>query len=197
MPDEDERTESGARPILRVLTHRADDRLDEDDVLDVAAWERYLAAYDEHATRLFRIALLLLRGNRADAEDAVQEVFLTAHGPWREGRVDDLGAYLRRSLTNRVTSGGRHRSVVDRFTRSRRADDRGTLDVGDQATDHVALQRALDGLPTRQRAAVVLRYYEGLSVAETASLLGVTDGTVKSQVSDALHKLRDVLGVHA
>ena len=201
MPDEDERTAgSRNRPVLRVLDGEADtaDGSGADDtIIDVAGWERYLAAYDEHATRLFRIALLLLHGDRHDAEDAVQEVFLSAHQPWRDGRVDDLGAYLRRSLTNRITSRGRHRTVVDRFTRSRRADDRGSLDVGDEATDHVAMQRALDSLPTRQRAAVVLRYYEGLSVAETASLLGVTDGTIKSQVSDALHKLRDVLGVTA
>ena len=198
-PDEDERTAgSRSRPMLRVLAgddHETDGS--DDTILDVAGWERYLAAYDEHATRLFRIALLLLHGDRHDAEDAVQEVFLSAHQPWLDGRVDDLGPYLRRSLTNRITSRGRHRTVVDRFTRSRRADDRGSLDVGDEATDNVAMQRALDSLPTRQRAAVVLRYYEGLSVAETASLLGVTDGTIKSQVSDALHKLRDVLGVTA
>ena len=199
MPDENERIDRpGSRPHLRVVdtdTADGDDTSHDDTILDVAGWERYLAAYDEHATRLYRIALLLLHGDRHDAEDALQEVFLAAHQPWSEGRVDDLGAYLRRSLTNRITSKGRHRTVVDRFVRSRRADGRGSLDVGDEATDHVALQRALDALPTRQRAAVVLRYYEGLSVAETASLLGVTDGTIKSQVSDALHKLRDVLGV--
>lgn len=192
MPDEERDSEVSAPRHLRVL-HPAS----ADGLIDVAGWERYLAAYDLHAARLYRIALLLLHGDRHDAEDAVQEVFLSAHRPWSEGRVDDLGPYLRRSLTNRITSSGRHRTVVDRFTRRRRADDRGSLDVGDEATDHVALQRALDALPTKQRAAVVLRYYEGLSIAETASLLGVTDGTVKSQVSDALHKLRDVLGVHA
>lgn len=168
-----------------------------DTVIDVAGWERYLAAYDVHAPRLYRIALLLLRGDRHDAEDAVQEVFLAGFDPWMAGRVDDLGPYLRRALTNRVTSRGRHLTVVDRFVKRQRADGRGALDVDDEATDHVALQRALDHLPTRQRAAVVLRYYEGLSIAETASLLGVTAGTVKSQVSDALHRLRDVLEVHA
>lgn len=191
MQDEERDSEAPAPRHLRVLHDPAD------ELVDVAGWERYLAAYDLHAARLYRIALLLLHGDRHDAEDAVQEVFLSAHRPWSEGRVDELGAYLRRSLTNRITSSGRHRTVVDRFARRHRADDRGSLDVGDEATDHVALQRALDALPTKQRAAVVLRYYEGLSVAETASLLGVTDGTVKSQVSDALHKLRDVLGVHA
>jgi RNA polymerase sigma factor (sigma-70 family) len=206
VPGEDDTTNrSYQRRVLRVLDRRrvdgaadhVDDLVEEHTVVDVAAWERYLAAYDEHVPRLYRVAMLLLRGDRHDAEDAVQEVFLAAFGPWRDGTVDDLGAYLRRSLANRVTSRGRHLTVVDRFVSSRRADGRGSRDVDDEATDHVALQRALDSLPTRQRAAVVLRYYEGLSIAETASVLGVTDGTVKSQVSDALHRLRDVLGTGA
>ncbi len=124
-------------------------------------------------------------------------MFLAAHAPWLDGRVQDLGPYLRRSLTNRITSRGRHHSVVDRFERARRGDHRGTVDPGDAATDHVALQRALDALPTGQRAAVILRYYDGLSVAETADALGVAHGTVKSQVSDALHRLRHVLGANA
>ncbi len=180
------------RPSLRLVDGPETDR-----VVDISAWERYLVAYDEHAPRLFRIALLLLRGDRHDAEDALQEVFLAAHRPWAEGRVDDLGSYLRRALTNRATSRGRHHSVVDRFERRQRGDERGAADVGDVATDHVAMQRALDGLPPRQRAAVVLRYYEGLSVAETAEALGVSDGTVKSQVSDALRTLRRTLEVQS
>lgn len=194
------------RPALRLLPASAAVRSDSgagvragdrDTVIDLAGWERYLAAYDEHATRLYRIALLLLRGDRHDAEDALQEVFLAAHGPWLDGRIADLGPYLRRSLTNRVTSRGRHHTVVDRFERRQRGDHRGAADVGDVATDHVALQRALDSLPTRQRAAVVLRYYGGLSIAETADALGVTDGTVKSQVSDGLRNLRTALGAPA
>ena len=107
-PDEDMRTDTRPpRPALRLVA-------DDDTVIDLAGWERYLAAYDEHATRLYRIALLLLRGDRHDAEDALQEVFLAAHGPWLDGRVEDLGPYLRRSLTNRITSHGRHTGVVDR-----------------------------------------------------------------------------------
>jgi RNA polymerase sigma factor (sigma-70 family) len=87
--------------------------------------------------------------------------------------------------------------VVGRHERRRQGDGRGTVDVDDAASNHVDLQRALDSLPGRQRAAVVLRYYEGLSVAETAHALGVTEGTVKSQVFDALHRLRDVMEVQS
>lgn len=200
------------RPDLRIVVHRrtpdldptaardertgAGNPIDADDVvIDVAAWERYLLAYDTHADRLFRVALLLFAGRRADAEDAVQEVFIAAHDPWRHGRVDDLGSYLRRSLTNLATSKGRHRTVVDRHVAGHRADDDVVIDVSDAATNHVAIQTALNALPARQRAAVVLRYYDGCSIGETASLLGVAPGTVKSQVSHGLRRMRTVLEV--
>lgn len=206
-PDDERRTEIEGLPPLRLVADTPTEAVSVvepehgdpaiETVVDVAGWERYLALYDQHATRLYRIALLMLRGNRHDADDALQEVFLAAYRPWQAGKVDDLGPYLRRSLTNRITSRGRHISVVGRHEQRRQGDGRGTPLVDDQATDHVALQRALDQLPTRQRAAVILRYYEGLSIAETAAALGVTDGTVKSQVSDALHRLRHVMEVHA
>lgn len=182
--------ETDATAAFRVVPS-ADQRA---EVVDVPQWERYLAAFDEHAPRLYRLAVLLLHGDRDGAEDLVQEVFLSTHRPWTQGKVDDLGGYLRRSLANRAASQGRHRGVVDRFVRRQRGDGRGDRDVGEVATDHVVLHHALGGLPPRQRAAVVLRYYEGLSVAETAATLGVTDGTVKSQVSDALTRLRVELG---
>ncbi len=166
-------------------------------VVDLVGWERYLAAYDQHSVRLHRLALLLLPGRRDDAEDLLQEVFIAAHGPWTDGRVADLGAYLRRTLTNRVTSRGRHHGVADRFERHRRGDGRGMADIDQVVTDQVALRRALELLPPRQRAAVALRYYDGLSIAETAEVLGVTEGTVKSQVHDALHRLRTALEVHS
>lgn len=187
-PERDTRRDGDAerRRLLRLVPETAADT----EVVDVPRWDEYLAAYDEHGARLYRVALLLLRGDRHEAEDAVAEVFLAAHGPWLEGTIDDLSSYLRRSLTNRVVSQTRHRGVVDRFVRRQRADDRGSQEIGDAATDHVALTRALDALPAGQRAAVVLRYYEGLTVAETADALGVAEGTVKSQVSEALARLR-------
>jgi len=203
-PDEDRRIERAApSPALRLVSTKASDAGESaddataDTIVDIAGWERYLEAYDQHAPRLYRIALLLLRGNRHDADDVLQEVFLSSYRPWLAGRVDDLGSYLRRSLANRVTSRGRHHTVVGRHERRRQGDGRGTVEVDDAASNHVDLQRALDSLPGRQRAAVVLRYYEGLSVAETAHALGVTEGTVKSQVFDALHRLRDVMEVQS
>lgn len=170
------------RPRLRVVDGEGE------------TWARYLEAFDEHAPRLFRVAMLLVRGDRYAAEDAVADVFIATYGPWVDGTVDDLSSYLRRSLTNRVVSQSRHRVVVDRFVRRRHGDDRGDVELGQGATDNVALGRALDALAPRQRAAVVLRYYEGCSVAETAEILGVSEGTVKSQVSDALGRLRAQLG---
>jgi RNA polymerase sigma-70 factor (sigma-E family) len=161
-----------------------------DVVLDLPAWEAYLAAFDEHAPGLLRLAVLLTGGDHHAAEDLVQETFVATFDPWRADRVDNLGGYLRRALTNRVTSAGRRRVVADRFRSRRHGDDRGRRDVGDQATDQVALTAALASLPPKQRAAVVLRFYEGLSVTECADLLGVATGTVKSQTSDALATLR-------
>ncbi|HTS14299.1 MAG TPA: sigma-70 family RNA polymerase sigma factor [Candidatus Sulfotelmatobacter sp.] len=62
------------------------------------------------------------------------------------------------------------------------------------ATDSLAVRRALGGLPRRMRAAVVLHHLAGLSVAETATALGVTESTVKSQLKTGLARLREALG---
>lgn len=187
MDPENETSEDPATALLRELGDR--------DLLDLATWERYLGAFDRHGAHLYRLALLLFHGNRQDAEDVVQELFLAAHAPWRDGRIDDLGAYLRASLVNRISSAGRHRSVGERFVRRKRADEHSLRLLDDVAADRLTLQAALDCLPPRQRLAVVLRYYEGLSVKETAEMLGVREGTVKSQVFDALRSLRSALEV--
>jgi RNA polymerase sigma factor (sigma-70 family) len=66
-------------------------------------------------------------------------------------------------------------------------------DVSDGVVNRAELQVALQSLPARQRAAIVLRFLEGLSQRETAAALGCSDGTVKSQTSRALIKLKSVL----
>jgi RNA polymerase sigma-70 factor (sigma-E family) len=157
------------------------------------AWDDYEPVYLEHHERLYRIALLLT-GNPAAAEDIVSDVFIQVYRPWSEGRVDNFGAYAQRAVVNRFNSQGRRAGVVDRFVHRRRGDDRGYRDIADQTVERDALWAALESLPPRQRATVVLRFYEELSVDETAERLGVTSGTVKSQVSDAFRTLRGVLG---
>jgi RNA polymerase sigma factor (sigma-70 family) len=159
-----------------------------------AAWHDYEAVYTEHHEKLYQFALLLTDWNRPLAEDIVSDVFIQLHDRWAEGKLTDFGAYARTAVVNRIRSHGRHNSVVDRFVRRPRGDERGQRDMAEQATDHHTLRAALRALPPRQRDAILLRYYGNMSVKETAQLLGVTTGTVKSQVSDALRSMRRSVG---
>ncbi len=137
----------------------------------------------------------LLTGNRADAEDLLQTALAKTYLAWDRIREREaLDGYVRRVMVNTQTS----------FWRRRRVDERPVehlpeLVAGrDAAADldlHDALWSALARLPRRQRAAVVLRYYEDLSEAETAAVLGVSVGTVKSTTSRALARLRDDTGL--
>jgi len=131
----------------------------------------------------------LLTHNRADAEDLVQAALAKAYQAW--DRIEDRGAvdgYVRRAMVNTHISWWRRRRVEEYPT-----DDIPEQAVADHAGDSElqdALRRAIERLPRRMRAAVVLRYYEDMSEAEIADVLGVSQGTVKSTVSRAVAKLR-------
>jgi RNA polymerase sigma-70 factor (sigma-E family) len=133
----------------------------------------------------------LLTGSRADAEDLLQTALAKTYLAWDRVRERDaLDGYVRRVMVNTQTSFWRRRKVDERPVevlpeRGSGRDATADLDL------HDALWTALATLPKRQRAAVVLRYYEDLSEAETAAVLGVSVGTVKSTTSRALAKLRD------
>jgi RNA polymerase sigma-70 factor (sigma-E family) len=137
---------------------------------------------------LLRLALLLTR-NRADAEDLVQAALAKTFQAW--DRIKDRGAvdgYVRRAMVNTHISWWRRRRVEEYPT-----DEIPDQPVRDHAGDSElrdALRRAIERLPRRMRAAVVLRYYEDMSEAEVADVLGVSLGTVKSTVSRAVAKLR-------
>ena len=135
--------------------------------------------------RLLRTAYLLTR-DHALAEDLLQTALVKAWGSWR--RVDhDHEAYVRRILVNTYSTWWRrkwHGEVPTEALPERAPDGQGTT------ADRLDLWTALGRLPRRQRAAVVLRYYEGLTETETADVLGCSIGTVKSQTSRALAKLR-------
>lgn len=146
---------------------------------------------DYVATRnapLLRMAALLT-GNRADAEDLVQAALAKTYLNWH--RIQDraaLDGYVHRAMVNTHIS----------WWRRRRLEEFPTDDIPEQAVDDCsgdselqdAVRRALDRLPRRMRAAVVLRYFEDMSEAEMAGVLGVSVGTVKSTVSRAVAKLR-------
>lgn len=140
---------------------------------------------------LYRTAYLLL-GDAAEAEDLTQTALAKTYASW--GRVREPAAargYARTVLVNTATSWFRRRSWRNELP-TETLPERPAPEVGDD--DRPVLLAALARLAPRQRAVVVLRFYDDLSVAETARALGVTEGTVKSQTSVALDRLRAVLG---
>ncbi|WP_308250114.1 SigE family RNA polymerase sigma factor [Sphaerisporangium fuscum] len=142
------------------------------------------------ATTLLRVAYLAC-GNEAEAEDLLQTALERTYRNWDRVRYDSPEPYVRRVIINTAISRARRRAILsiipmrilpERAARSTDVDLR-----------HL-LMDALRGLPPRQRAVVVLRYWEDLSEAQTAEMLGCTVGTVKSQTFKAMAKLRAALG---
>ncbi|MEZ0106100.1 RNA polymerase sigma-70 factor (sigma-E family) [Catenulispora sp. EB89] len=164
------------------------------DQARVDEFSEYAAARQNH---LLRTAYLLC-GNWHGAQDLTQTALLNLCKAWnRARRADSVDAYAHRTLVNAFLRGQRklrrEREVraaalsgTDRLTRA--ADDRNRPET------RLALLSALDRLPARARAVVVLRYWEDLSVEATAATLGCSTGNVKSQSSRALARLRTLLG---
>jgi RNA polymerase sigma-70 factor (sigma-E family) len=153
--------------------------------LEDPAFSDYVLA---RSRALLRTAYLLT-GNQADAEDLVQSALAKTYLAW--DRIADrnaLDGYVRRAMVNTHIS----------WWRRRRLDEFPTDDLPDQAVaDHAvnsdmqeSLRRAIDRLPQRMRAAVMLRYYDDMTEAEIAQALGISLGTVKSTVSRAVARLR-------
>lgn len=135
-------------------------------------------------------AAMLLTADRADAEDLLQSALTKTFLAWN--RINDRGAldgYVRRTMVNINISWWRRRRLEEYPTDV--LPDTPVDDHTDRSELRDGLDRILDRLPERQRAAVVLRYYEDLSESEIAEALGVSVGTVKSTVSRAMAKLRD------
>jgi RNA polymerase sigma-70 factor (sigma-E family) len=138
---------------------------------------------------LLRVAYLLT-GDRHAAEDLLQEVLEQVYVRWRRVRTTPE-AYARRALVNRAANRWRRRA---RRPESALGDlDPSTPDATDDVALREAVVTALRAVPPRQRAAVVLRYLEDLSVAETAAALDCSEGAVKSHTSRGLAKLREAL----
>jgi RNA polymerase sigma-70 factor (sigma-E family) len=155
------------------------------------AFREYVAA---RSPALLRTAYLLT-GNRADAEDLLQTALAKTYLAWDRIREREaLDGYVRRVMVNAQTSWWRRRKIDERPAATLPETTTGRDATTDLAL-HDALWTALAGLPNRQRAMVVLRYYEDLSEAETAHVLGISVGTVKSTTSRALTKLRDAAGL--
>ncbi|HZB50679.1 MAG TPA: SigE family RNA polymerase sigma factor [Mycobacteriales bacterium] len=144
------------------------------------------AAYYAARYRALRRTAYLLCGDWHEAEDLTQAAFVRLYLAWGRVRADGAHAYARRVLLNEFLGGRRRRrerpvAVVP----DRPGEATGSPD------DRVDLSAALRAVPAQQRAVVVLRYWEGLYVEQTATLLRVAPGTVKSQASRGLAALRE------
>jgi len=140
---------------------------------------------------LYRYAYLLT-GNHADAEDLAQQTLLKAYRAWsRVESAESPLAYLRRTLTNTYLSQRRPRKR--RLEVLTDAPPEPGSAPGGGIEDRLTLWPHVKSLPPRQRAVVVLRYYEQLTEQEIAEVLGCSRGTVKSTAHHALNALRAAL----
>jgi RNA polymerase sigma-70 factor (ECF subfamily) len=161
---------------------------------DWSAWEVLVQTHQE---AVFRLAYLLL-GDADEAADIAQEAFIRAYHSLR--RFDEsrpLRPWLLRIASNlsrnRRRSLGRYFAALQRFGR---ADERSTPDVEVEAVrqrDARALWQAVQRLHPSDQQIVYLRYFMDLSVDETAAVLDVAPGTVKSRLHRALRRLREVI----
>ena len=149
--------------------------------IDGAAPKAFEQLYAEAYRPMVRLALLLT-GSANNAEELVQDAFVRVYGHWE--RIESPRAYLRQSVVNACRS---HRRRRKRELRHGPGAAARLASVDPEAN---LMRDALDRLSDRQRKAVVLRYYEDLSEAEIATLLGCRPGTVKSLLSRGLARLR-------
>jgi RNA polymerase sigma-70 factor (sigma-E family) len=141
---------------------------------------------DEYGEVLRTVALAI--GDRARAEEVTQEAFARAYRKWRTvSRADRPAAWVYVVALNAERSRFRRDARVNL---DRAPEDRPARDPIEPALARVVVHRLLEQLPPRQRAAIVLRYLADLTVPEVARALGCAEGTVKSNLHDALQNLR-------
>ena len=158
--------------------------------------------YRQHSGRLFSLAVRML-GNQADAEDQLQEIFLSAHRKLESFRGEAaLGTWLYRLAMNQLLDYVRSRAArTGQLTDG--LDDATVLAhaaghrLADRTIERIDLERALTELPEGCRAAFLLHDVEGLEHKEVSDVLGIAEGTSKSQVHKARLKLRALLGGRA
>ena len=150
---------------------------------------RLAELYRRHAPEASRLAYLLT-GNTAAAEDLVHEAFVRMYGRFHDLRNPDaFPAYLRRTVINLARSQFRRARVERAYLERQPRLEPWAPPPGERQEMWEALQE----LPERQRAAIVLRYYEDLTEAQTAEVLACRIGTVMSLVSRGMERLREAI----
>jgi RNA polymerase sigma-70 factor (sigma-E family) len=153
--------------------------------------DEFTAFVVEHGARLLRTACLVT-GDRGLGEDLVQTALARAYGSWSKVRAaEDGGAYVRRIMVNSHLSWRRRLMGTEQVVET--LPDRGGGDHQDAHADGDEVRRALVQLSPRMRTAVVLRYFDDLSEAETARLMGCSISTVNNHVTRGLAALRGLL----
>ena len=152
--------------------------------------------FDTYFDRAVRLAWLLAPGDPSAAEDAAADAIARVWSKWAKGRVEDFWPYLRMAVVNQVRGRGRRFAVGQRRMGTAVAgeSDQTRADFQIAIVDRAFLADALRALPIRQRTAVVLRYYEDLSEADSARAMGCSVGTIKSTTARGLQALRAQLG---
>jgi RNA polymerase sigma-70 factor (sigma-E family) len=151
-------------------------------VRSTAPNEPFLALYRDRYTRMVRLATLLV--DHVDlAEEVVQDAFVAVYQRW--GSLEDPAGYLRTCVVNRCHDMRRRRRL------SRTRDHLAAAEPSTIEPDH--LRDAIRRLPPDQRAAIVLRFYEDLTIPQVAETMGARQGTVKSWLHRALAELREVI----
>ncbi|HXW44143.1 MAG TPA: SigE family RNA polymerase sigma factor [Streptosporangiaceae bacterium] len=149
--------------------------------------------YELHYRSLVRLAALLVR-DIGTAEEVVQDSFVAMHGGWRRLRDSEKAlSYLRQSVVNRSRSVLRHRVVVDRNAPKPPPDMPSAEHGAIALLERSAVIAALSTLPSRQREALVLRFYGDMSEAQIAETMQISKGAVKSHTARAMATLRTVL----
>lgn len=149
-----------------------------------AAYSEFVLARQDRLRR----AAYLMCGDPDQAEDLLQEALVALAERWE--RVEHPDAFVRRVIYNQRVSAwrrSRHETAVERVP------DQGVGDGADERARDDEVHRALRVLPPRQRAALVLRYFEDLTEAQTAEVMGIATGTVKSLSHQAVARLREEL----
>jgi RNA polymerase sigma-70 factor (sigma-E family) len=145
------------------------------------------------APALLRTAYLLT-GDRHLAEDLVQDALARTHRAWRRLRdVDHADAYVRRAMYHLQISVWRRRRVAELLPGQLPEGYSTGTDHASTAVQRLALRQALLALPVRQRTAVVLRFLEDRSEADTAEIMNCSVGAIKSHTSRGLARLRQLM----